>query len=63
MKKFKRLFLTTLLLVVILVPTKTAALEFEEVKDAEALISAVEEGKNIKLTSDMLARHYLLTKK
>ncbi len=54
MKKFKRLFLTTLLLVVILVPTKTAALEFEEVKDAEALISAVEEGKNIKLTSDIL---------
>lgn len=54
MKKFKRLFLTTLLLAVILVPTKTAALEFEEVKDAEALISAVEEGKNIKLTSDIL---------
>lgn len=54
MKNFKRLFLTTLLLAVILVPTKTAALEFEEVKDAEALISAVEEGKNIKLTSDIL---------
>lgn len=54
MKKFKRLFLTILLLVVILVPTKTAALEFEEVKDAETLISAVEEGKNIKLTSDIL---------
>lgn len=54
MKNFKRLFLTTLLLAVILVPTKTAALEFEEVKDAEALISAVEEGKNIKLTSNIL---------
>lgn len=54
MKNFKRFFLTTLLLAVILVPTKTAALEFEEVKDAEALISAVEEGKNIKLTSDIL---------
>jgi|GEM_PF-565746 len=54
MKKFKRLFLTTLLLAVILAPTKTAALEFEEVKEAEALISAVEEGKNIKLTSDIL---------
>ena len=54
MKNFKRLFLTTLLLAVILVPTKTAALEFEEVKDAETLISAVEEGKNIKLTSDIL---------
>ena len=54
MKNFKRLFLTTLLLAVILVPTKTAALEFEEVKDAEALISAVEKGKNIKLTSDIL---------
>lgn len=54
MKNFKRLFLTTLLLAVILVPTKTAALEFEEVKDAEALISAVEKGKNIKLMSDIL---------
>ena len=54
MKKFKRLVLTTLLLVIILVPTKTFALEFTEVKDAEALISALEEGKNIKLTSDIL---------
>ena len=54
MKKFKRIFLTTLLLVTILVPTKTFALEFTEVKDAEALISALEEGKNIKLTSDIL---------
>ena len=54
MKKFKRLVLTTLLLVIILVPTKTSALEFTEVKDAEALISALEEGKNIKLTSDIL---------
>lgn len=54
MKKFKRLVLTTLLLVIILVPAKTFALEFTEVKDAEALISALEEGKNIKLTSDIL---------
>ena len=54
MKKFKRLFLTTLLLVVILVPTKTAALEFEEVKDDEALISAIEAGKSIKLTDNIL---------
>lgn len=54
MKKFKRLVLTTLLLVIILVPTKTFALEFTKVKDAEALISALEEGKNIKLTSDIL---------
>lgn len=54
MKKFKRLVLTTLLLVIILVPTKTFALEFTEVKDAKALISALEEEKNIKLTSDIL---------
>ena len=54
MKKIKKIFLSTILLVTILIPTKIFALEFEEVKDAEALISAVEEGKNIKLTSDIL---------
>lgn len=58
MKKIKKIFLSTILLVTILIPTKIFALEFEEVKNAETLTNAIEAGKNV-----ILIRQYLLTKK
>lgn len=53
MKKIKKIFLSTLLLVTILIPTKIFALEFEEVKNAETLTNAIEAGKNVILTDNI----------
>ena len=53
MKKIKKIFLSTILLVTILIPTKIFALEFEEVKNAETLTNAIEAGKNVILTDNI----------
>lgn len=53
MKKIKKIFLSTILLVSILIPTKIFALEFEEVKNAETLTNAIEAGKNVILTDNI----------
>ena len=53
MKKTKKIFLSTILLVTILIPTKIFALEFEEVKNAETLTNAIEAGKNVILTDNI----------
>lgn len=53
MKKIKKIFLSTILLVTILIPTKICALEFEEVKNAETLTNAIEAGKNVILTDNI----------
>lgn len=53
MKKIKQIFLSTILLVTILIPTKIFALEFEEVKNAETLTNAIEAGKNVILTDNI----------
>lgn len=53
MKKIKKIFLSTILLVTILIPTKIFALEFEKVKNAETLTNAIEAGKNVILTDNI----------
>ena len=53
MRNLKKIILTFVLLVVILIPSKTFALEFVDVKDETTLTNAINDGKNVKLTADI----------
>ena len=53
MKNFKKLLFTFAFLMAVLIPSKIFALEFEEVNNQQTLVSAINGGKNVKLTADI----------
>lgn len=53
MKKFKRLFIAAIVLMAVIVPVKAMALEFTDVKDEKEFVTAMTEGKNVKLADNL----------